>query len=77
MKYSEGFQPIHNSLSELPHWISDRILQQIKQLTCYEPVIGIMVKPGRERVVCAMPCLPEIYHRSVMWSPCTARPLAI
>ena len=46
MKYSEGFQPIHNSLSELPHWISDRILQQIKQLTCYEPVIGIMGKTG-------------------------------
>ena len=46
MKYSEGFQPIHNSLSELPHWISDRILQKIKQLTCYEPVIGIMGKTG-------------------------------
>lgn len=46
MNNSEGLQPLQNSLSGLPQWMSERILQQINQLTHYEPVIGIMGKTG-------------------------------
>ena len=46
MKKSEGFQPLQRSLSGLPQWASERILQQINQLTHSEPVIGIMGKTG-------------------------------
>lgn len=46
MKKSEGFQSLQQSLSGLPQWASERILQQIQQLTYYEPVIGIMGKTG-------------------------------
>ena len=46
MKKSEGFQSLQQSLSGLPQWASERILQQINQLTNYEPVIGIMGKTG-------------------------------
>ncbi|CAM7149172.1 GTPase family protein [Leclercia adecarboxylata] len=46
MKKYEGFQPLQRSLSGLPQWASERILQQINQLTHYEPVIGIMGKTG-------------------------------
>ncbi|EOC0457839.1 GTPase family protein [Cronobacter turicensis] len=46
MRKSEYLQPLQNILSSLPQWISERILQQINQLTHYEPVIGIMGKTG-------------------------------
>ncbi|HDL7341845.1 TPA: GTPase family protein [Yersinia enterocolitica] len=46
MNNSEGLQPLQNSLSGLPQWMSERILHQINQLTSYEPVIGIMGKTG-------------------------------
>lgn len=46
MKKSECLQPLQQSLSVLPQWASERILQQIKQLIHYEPVIGIMGKTG-------------------------------
>ncbi|EKN5910874.1 TPA: GTPase family protein [Yersinia enterocolitica] len=46
MNNSEGRQPLQNSLSGLPQWMSERILHQINQLTSYEPVIGIMGKTG-------------------------------
>ncbi|TBM09573.1 GTPase family protein [Hafnia paralvei] len=46
MKNSEGLLPLQSSLSSLPQWASERILQQINQLTHYEPVIGIMGKTG-------------------------------
>lgn len=46
MKKYEGFQSLQKSLSGLPQWASERILQQINQLTHYEPVIGIMGKTG-------------------------------
>ncbi|WP_270350332.1 GTPase family protein, partial [Escherichia coli] len=36
----------HDSAVFLPQWVSERILQQINQLTRYEPVIGIMGKSG-------------------------------
>ncbi|EPB5861666.1 TPA: GTPase family protein [Klebsiella pneumoniae] len=46
MKIHEGLQSLQNPLSGLPQWVSERILQQINQLTHYEPVIGIMGKTG-------------------------------
>lgn len=46
MNNSEGTEPLQHSLSGLPHWVSERILQQLNQLTSYEPVIGIMGKTG-------------------------------
>lgn len=39
-------QSLQHSLSNLPQWISSRILQQINQFIYYEPVIGIMGKTG-------------------------------
>ena len=46
MKNKEGQQSLQQSLSGLPQWVTERILQQINQLTDYEPVIGIMGKSG-------------------------------
>ncbi len=46
MNNSEGLKSFHQSLSGLPQWVSERLLQQINQLTNYEPVIGIMGKTG-------------------------------
>lgn len=46
MKQFEGLQSLQQPLSGLPQWVSERILQQINQLTQYEPVIGIMGKTG-------------------------------
>lgn len=33
MNQFEGLQSLQHSLSNLPHWASERILQQINQLT--------------------------------------------
>ncbi|ENA9561976.1 GTPase family protein [Salmonella enterica subsp. enterica serovar Chester] len=46
MKQFDGLQSLQQPLSGLPQWVSERILQQINQLTRYEPVIGIMGKTG-------------------------------
>lgn len=46
MNNSEGLKSFQQSLAGLPQWVSERILQQINQLTDYEPVIGIMGKSG-------------------------------
>lgn len=46
MNSVEGLQPLQNSLSGLPQWMSERILHRVSQLTSYEPVIGIMGKTG-------------------------------
>lgn len=46
MKPSKGQQSLIRTLSGLPQWVSERILQQIDQFTHYEPVIGIMGKTG-------------------------------
>ncbi|EHX1547384.1 GTPase family protein [Escherichia coli] len=46
MNNQQGLQPLNHSLSCLPQWVSERILQQVNQLTHYEPVIGIMGKTG-------------------------------
>ena len=46
MKQFDGLQSLQLTLSGLPQWVSERILQQINQLTHYEPTIGIMGKTG-------------------------------
>lgn len=46
MNNPRGLQSLNHTLSGLPQWVSERILQQINQLTRYEPVIGIMGKTG-------------------------------
>ncbi|AIN17041.1 GTPase family protein [Yersinia rochesterensis] len=46
MKNQEGLQPLQDSFMGLPEWASERLMQQIRQLTNYEPVIGIMGKTG-------------------------------
>lgn len=46
MKQFDALQSLQQPLSGLPQWASERILQQINQLTHYEPVIGIMGKTG-------------------------------
>lgn len=46
MKQFDGLQSLQQPFSGLPQWVSERILQQINQLTHYEPVIGIMGKTG-------------------------------
>ncbi|HGC6390370.1 TPA: GTPase family protein [Cronobacter dublinensis] len=46
MKQFDGLQSLQQPLSGLPQWVSEHILQQINQLTHYEPVIGIMGKTG-------------------------------
>ena len=42
----QGLQPLNHSLSGLPQWVSERILQHLRKLTSHEPVIGIMGKTG-------------------------------
>ncbi|HBN0442149.1 GTPase family protein [Escherichia coli] len=46
MHNSDNVQTIQQTLSALPDWVSERILQHINNLTNYEPVIGIMGKTG-------------------------------
>lgn len=46
MNQFDGSQSLQQSLSGLPQWASEHILQQINQLIHYEPVIGIMGKTG-------------------------------
>ncbi|MGQ7804848.1 GTPase family protein [Hafnia alvei] len=41
-----GLQSLQSSLSGLPEWASERVMQQIRQLTNYKPIIGIMGKTG-------------------------------
>ncbi|MGV4201065.1 GTPase family protein [Citrobacter murliniae] len=46
MRNQEGLHSLQGSLSSLPEWASERVMQQIRQLTNYEPVIGMMGKTG-------------------------------
>lgn len=46
MRNQEALQSLHDSLTNLPQWASERVMQQIHQLTNYEPMIGIMGKTG-------------------------------
>lgn len=46
MKKSESLQAIEKPLASLPHSIRNHILERLRNLTHYEPVIGIMGKTG-------------------------------
>lgn len=46
MRNQDGLHSLHRSLTGLPEWACARVMQQIQQLTQYEPVIGIMGKTG-------------------------------
>ncbi|AWV25334.1 hypothetical protein CD187_03335 [Citrobacter youngae] len=46
MRNREGLHSLQGSLTGLPDWASEQVMQQIRQLTNYEPVIGIMGKTG-------------------------------
>ncbi|HAT3925975.1 GTPase family protein [Citrobacter meridianamericanus] len=46
MKKSDGLQAIEKPLASLPHAIRSHIIERLRSLTRYEPVIGIMGKTG-------------------------------
>ena len=46
MNKYDGLNAISKPLSRLPTYLSERVLEQIRSLTDYEPVIGIMGKTG-------------------------------
>nr|WP_203723261.1 GTPase family protein [Citrobacter freundii] len=46
MRNQDGLHSLQRSLTGLPEWACARVMQQIRQLTQYEPVIGIMGKTG-------------------------------
>lgn len=46
MNKSKGLQAIEEPLASLPHTIRNHILERLRSLTQYEPVIGIMGKTG-------------------------------
>lgn len=46
MRNQEGLNSLQGSLIGLPEWASEQVMQQIRQLTNYEPMIGIMGKTG-------------------------------
>lgn len=46
MENKYGYSSLLKSVSGLPEWVTEHLLQQIKQITEYEPVIGIMGKTG-------------------------------
>lgn len=46
MRNQDGLHSLHRSLTGLPEWACARVMQQIQQLTQYEPIIGIMGKTG-------------------------------
>ena len=75
MNNPEGLQPLNHSLSGLPQWVSERILQQINRLTHYEPVIGIMGKTGEGKSsLCNALFVGEISPVSDV-AACTREPL--
>ncbi|MEX5409564.1 GTPase family protein [Atlantibacter hermannii] len=46
MRNLKGLHSLQSSITGLPDWVSERVMQQIRQLTNYKPVIGIMGKTG-------------------------------
>ncbi|MDU2534500.1 MULTISPECIES: GTPase family protein [Enterobacterales] len=46
MRNKEGQQSLQDSLTGLPEWATEQIIQQINKITNYEPAIGIMGKTG-------------------------------
>jgi predicted GTPase len=74
MNNSEGLKSFQQSLSGLPQWASERILQQINQLTDYEPVIGIMGKTGAGKSSLCNALFAGEVRRSAMWRPAPVNP---
>lgn len=75
MNNQQGLQPLNHSLSGLPQWVSERILQQINQLTHYKPVIGIMGKTGAGKSsLCNALFVGEVSPVSDV-AACTRKPL--
>ncbi|NDO83919.1 hypothetical protein CJP72_25245, partial [Citrobacter sp. NCU1] len=46
MNKTEGLLAIEKPLVSLPHTLRNHILERLRSLTQYEPVIGIMGKTG-------------------------------
>ncbi len=46
MNTSDGLQALEKPLASLPHALRQTILNSLRHLTHYEPVIGIMGKTG-------------------------------
>ncbi|WP_181949862.1 GTPase, partial [Yersinia similis] len=46
MQKLDGLQALEQPLASLPHTLRNLILERIRNLTHYEPVIGIMGKTG-------------------------------
>lgn len=46
MESKYGYSSLLKPVSGLPEWVTEHLLQQIRQITEYEPVIGIMGKTG-------------------------------
>lgn len=77
MRNREGLEPLQNSLSGLPQWVSERILHQVSQLTSYEPMIGIMGKTGAGKSsLCNALFAGEVSPVSDV-SACTREPLRL
>ncbi len=75
MKIQESLQTLQDSLNGLPTWISEQAMQQIRLLSNYEPVIGIMGKTGSgKRSLCNDLFVGEISPVSDV-AACTREPL--
>ncbi|MDE9679726.1 MULTISPECIES: GTPase family protein [Citrobacter] len=46
MENKYGYSSLLKPVSGLPEWVTEHLLQRIRQITEYEPVIGIMGKTG-------------------------------
>lgn len=68
MRNQEGLHSLQGSLISLPEWASEQVLQQIRQLTNYEPMTGA------RRVYGAVSEPAEPRYIPVRWSnaPCTS-----
>ncbi len=46
MNTESGYSSLLKPISGLPEWVTERLMQQIRQISEYRPVIGIMGKTG-------------------------------